>query len=144
MSKYLRSALALALALVMALGCFPAALAADLTMTAAPAKDSKTAPAEDSKTAPAETADLPLTGFHHLELPGYHRPAALRPNADDTLPDYYNAAKQGWDTPVKNQAPYGTCWAFGAMAPIETYMIKHGIPVGTTGQAANTALDLSE
>ena len=136
MNKHLRNVLALALALVLVLGCFPAALAADPASTAAPAGDSKTAPGAD--------ADLPLTGFHHLELPGYHRPAADRPNADESLPDYFNTAEQGWDTPVKNQAPYGTCWAFGTMAPIETYMIKHGIPVGSSGQAATTELDLSE
>lgn len=127
MSKHLRRSLALLLALTLLLSLLPAVLAA---------------PAEIQEQDPEP--ELPLTGFHHVELPGYHRPAADRPNADDSLPGYYNAAEQGWDTPVKNQAPYGTCWAFGAMAPIETYMIKHGVPVGVGGQAATTDLDLSE
>lgn len=126
MNHPIRKALALLLALTLLLSLLPAALAA----SPEPERD--------------ETADFPLTGFRHVDIPGYRRPAAERPNADDTLPAAYNNAELGYDTSVKNQAPYGTCWAFGTLAPIESYMIKHSIPVGTTGQAATTDLDLSE
>ena len=91
----------------------------------------------------AITQELPVSGFHHVELPGYRLPET-RTRAADELPASYNSAELGYDTAVKNQAPYGTCWAFGTLSPIETYMIKHGLPVGETGMAATTSLDLSE
>lgn len=35
-------------------------------------------------------------------------------------PSYYNAADQGYVTSVKNQEPYGMCWAFGMASLLET------------------------
>ena len=61
-----------------------------------------------------------------------------------TLPSYYHSGLNGWGTPVRDQNPYGTCWAHGAIASCEMYMIKHGIPVGKGGAAATNDLDLSE
>ena len=60
------------------------------------------------------------------------------------LPSSYDSRNYGYITSVKNQNPYGTCWAFGTMAPIEAYMIKHGIINNDTGAAATTSMDLSE
>ena len=60
------------------------------------------------------------------------------------LPAYYNSGSAGVWTPVRNQDPYGTCWAHGAIASCELYMIQHGIPVGKSGTAATNQLDLSE
>ena len=64
-------------------------------------------------------------------------------NTRDTLPSKYDARNYGYVTPVRNQNPYGSCWAHAAMACVESYMIKHGVPVGT-GSAATTSLNLSE
>ena len=61
-----------------------------------------------------------------------------------TLPSSYDSRNYGYITSVKNQNPYGTCWTFGTMAPIEAYMIKHGITNKATGAAATTSMDLSE
>ena len=61
-----------------------------------------------------------------------------------TLPSSYDSRNYGYITSVKNQNPYGTCWTFGTMAPIEAYMIKHGIINKDTGAAATTSMDLSE
>ncbi|MBR4193318.1 MAG: InlB B-repeat-containing protein [Oscillospiraceae bacterium] len=61
-----------------------------------------------------------------------------------TLPSSYDSRDYGYITSVKNQNPYGTCWTFGTMAPIEAYMIKHGIINKATGAAATTSMDLSE
>ena len=61
----------------------------------------------------------------------------------DPLPSRYDSRDYGYVTSVKNQNPYGSCWAHAAMASIESYMIKHGIPVGE-GSAPNTLLNLSE
>ena len=137
MSKHLSRLFAILLTLSLLLGVFPAALAApvDPGSTAAEAVQAET-------DVPAEP---PLTGFHHVDLPGYHRPAEEKTNANrDPLPASFNAVTQGWVTDVKSQQPYGTCWAFGTLSPIESYMIKHQIPVGSTGKAATTDLDLSE
>lgn len=39
------------------------------------------------------------------------------------LPTTYDLRTLNKLTPVKNQAPYGTCWAFAAMASIESYLM---------------------
>lgn len=118
MSKHLSRLFAILLTLSLLLGVFPTALAApvDPGSTAAEAVQAET-------DVPAEP---PLTGFHHVDLPGYHRPAEEKTNANrDPLPASFNAVTQGWVTDVKSQQPYGTCWAFGTLSPIESYMIKH-------------------
>ena len=98
--------------------------------------------AEDAE----ETAEHAL-GKRYVEHPGDHtvQPDALPGQKQaGSLPSYYNSNEKGYITPIRDQNPYGTCWAHGAIASCEAYMIKHGIPVGTTGVAANTSLDLSE
>ena len=59
------------------------------------------------------------------------------------LPSSWDSRTHGWVTSVKNQNPYGSCWAHAALASVEGYMIKHGVPVGA-GAAATTSLNLSE
>ena len=98
--------------------------------------------AEDAE----ETAERAF-GKRYVEHPGDHTVQAdALPGQKQagSLPSYYNSNEKGYITPIRNQDPYGTCWAHGAIASCEAYMIKHGIPVGTTGVAANTSLDLSE
>ena len=73
-----------------------------------------------------------------LELNGVN---VSQPSRD--LPSSYDSRNSNIVTSVKNQNPYGSCWAHAAMACIESYMIKYGVPVGT-GAAATTSLNLSE
>ena len=73
------------------------------------------------------------------ETVNYFRPG--EPVQD--LPSKYDSRDYNYVTSVKNQNPYGSCWAHGALASVESYMIKHGISVGT-GAAATTSLNLSE
>lgn len=61
-----------------------------------------------------------------------------------SLPPYYNSTDLGYGTPVRDQNPYGSCWAHAAIASCEMYMIKHGVPVGKGGAAATNATNLSE
>ena len=42
-----------------------------------------------------------------------------------TLPVSYSSVRENLITPVKNQNPYGTCWAFAAMSCAETSMLLH-------------------
>lgn len=58
-------------------------------------------------------------------------------------PTSYDSRAYGYITPVKNQNPYGNCWAFGAIGAAEASLIKKGAIVnGVQATAGN--LDLSE
>lgn len=52
------------------------------------------------------------------------------------LPSSYDSRDYGYITPVKNQEPFGTCWAFGALAAGEASLVKKGL--------ADNTVDLSE
>ena len=97
----------------------------------------------------------PVTGCIHVDLPGGRavtnaylerqaRGADETNGTGETLPSRYDSRDYGYITPVRNQGFYGTCWAFGTIASIEAYMIKHGIVDQATGEPATTAIDLSE
>ena len=42
------------------------------------------------------------------------------------IPSAWDSRKHGWITPVKDQAPWGTCWTFAAFATLETQLLKSG------------------
>ncbi len=52
-------------------------------------------------------------------------------------PEKYDARDRGLVTPVKNQSPFGTCWAFSFCAAAETSLIKQGFETADS-------VDLSE
>ncbi|MBR3224823.1 MAG: hypothetical protein IKF78_05835 [Atopobiaceae bacterium] len=63
--------------------------------------------------------------------------SALAPQS--TLPKKYDLRSDGLVTPVKNQSPWNTCWAFAGIAAAETSMLSAN---GST--AEESRLDLSE
>ncbi|MBR6414416.1 MAG: S-layer homology domain-containing protein [Oscillospiraceae bacterium] len=122
--------IALLLALLLALGMLPAALAAQ-------------------REAGQEPFTMPATGLlpvfpHGGSRPGTgDHPQGENPQNDD-LPAAYDSRDYGYITPVRDQGSYNTCWTFAAAASCEAYMIKHGVEVGNTGEVADQTLDLSE
>lgn len=42
---------------------------------------------------------------------------------ETAFPSSYDSRKEGLVTPVKNQNPFGTCWAFGMAAIMETSLL---------------------
>ena len=56
----------------------------------------------------------------------------------NTIPSSYDARTKGHVTAVKNQGGYGTCWAFAAVAAMESYAVSHGLVSDAT------EIDLSE
>ena len=60
-----------------------------------------------------------------FEVPSIKDDKAYVPKANAlSLPSTYNSLTQGYVTSVKNQNPYGTCWAFGALSACESSYIK--------------------
>ena len=126
MSKHLKRVLALLLVLVMVLGLLPTIAFAAET---------------DSGSERALGRRNPEKYEQQVEEAQANPPKQSTPKT--ALPASYNSNTLGYITPVRNQGNYGTCWAHGAIASCEAYMIKHGVKVGT-GSAATTSLNLSE
>ncbi len=80
------------------------------------------------------------TAYENGDMETYYR---LTGATRDTLPSTYDSRNYNYVTPVKNQGSYGSCWAHAAAASVESYMIKHSVPVGA-GSAATTSLNISE
>lgn len=58
-----------------------------------------------------------------------------------TPPSYYDSRTTNRITPVKNQNPWGTCWAFAAISQAETTLINNGGTInGATATSLNTNL----
>ena len=123
------------LASMMALSTFPAAAFA----------------ASNDKTQGCSQDDTRF-GYIHADIPTNYpgrynlTNAYLNGETDtkDALPAKYDGRTQGYLPPVRNQNPYGTCWAFAATASVESYMIKNGIINSETKQPASTSINLSE
>jgi len=59
---------------------------------------------------------------------------------ENNLPSSYDLRDYGYVTPVRNQTPFGICWAFGIMGAIESNILKKGlVPIEDADK-----LDLSE
>ena len=58
----------------------------------------------------------------------------------DAIPEYY-LPTVGLSTPVKDQEPFGSCWAFGTISSVESNLLRKRYGHGDT--AAASALDLS-
>ena len=43
------------------------------------------------------------------------------------MPTNYSSKEKGYVTDVKNQGSLGTCWAFGPIAAMESYALRHGL-----------------
>ena len=77
--------------------------------------------------APLATGFVPsqLGKPHFRVVPTPTRGTRLRAGA--ALPSFYDIRSNGWVTAVKRQHNYGTCWAFAALAAMESALIKAGL-----------------
>ncbi len=71
------------------------------------------------------TLDMSHLGASYRAL----RPAKARALKAAAIPAAWDSRAKGWVTPVKEQGAYGTCWAFSALASLESALLK------TTGMA---------
>ncbi|MBR4194426.1 MAG: hypothetical protein IKQ54_08880, partial [Oscillospiraceae bacterium] len=138
MNLHLKKLLAVTLAVILVLGVFP---------TAAIAREAEPFEPIDSE------LNYGLINQYHVGTKAvsdaYRKGESLEINGVNVtepvrdLPSSYDSRNYNYITSVKDQNPYGSCWAHAAMGSVEAYMIKYGVPVGT-GSAATTSLNLSE
>ena len=62
----------------------------------------------------------------------------VRFRSRNVLPKSYDARTENYITSVKNQSPFGGCWAFSAISAAETSALKNGLA------ADKSEIDLSE
>ena len=139
MNRTFRKLIAVLLTAIMVIGIVPAFALAEAVQSIENETETKTMPAGYI---PGELhgARAVSSAYERGDMDTYYR---LTGNMRDTLPSTYDSRNYNYVTSVKNQGSYGSCWAHAAMACVESYMIKFGIPVGT-GSAATTSLNLSE
>ena len=142
MQRSIKRLLALVLTMILIISLFPTVVSAQSKVSAKTSED-------PIKVTGTSNGYIPMTyhgsrtltnAYLRAEAEGAQELNAVRAS----LPSSYDSRDYGYITAVKNQNPYGTCWTFGTMAPIEAYMIKHGIINNDTGAAATTSMDLSE
>ena len=61
-------------------------------------------------------------------------------NKAGAYPAKYDARSDGLVTPVKNQKPFGTCWAFAYCSAAETSLIKQGFETKSTANLSEAHL----
>ncbi|MCR1869872.1 C1 family peptidase [Longicatena caecimuris] len=88
----------------------------------------------------AKQTDSPQQGENDYHAIDYEvqKPNISRQLYRSALPTSYDDRKQHEVTSIKNQYPYGDCWAFSAMAAAETNLLKSGFVKDPK------AIDLSE
>lgn len=86
-----------------------------------------------------EPKNLPI--MEVFELPEHYVPVDGYGNQimseGETLPSEFDSRDSGILSSVKNQNPWGTCWAFSAIGILESSLIQQGI-------ASRNSIDLSE
>ncbi len=132
---------ALLLAAVMVLALVPATALAERRIDR-PGSVDETPPPNGYRRSPEHGTRAVTEAYLRGDMETYYRLSGKEPTRDP-LPSKYDSRDLNLVTSMKNQNPYGSCWAHAAVASIESYMIKYGVPVGT-GAAATTSLNLSE
>ena len=65
--------------------------------------------------------------LHVREAMATRRSPLLKSSPESALPAKWDARDYGWVSSVKNQGQVGSCWAFAAIATIETQLLKSGM-----------------
>ena len=126
--------IALLLALVLALMGSPVrALADDPQPLAAPEAYGPPNPQEHPVATGYEQETTPARSIHDA-----NESAETQPLYAGEIPSSYSSVAKGYVTPVRDQDPFGTCWAFGVTAAVESSLLAHG------QVASASSLDLSE
>ena len=137
MKRSFKKTAALALSGLLLLSSFP-------TLSFAANRAQITTQTLDSSGPHTGFTSVPQVGNHAL-TDAYLRGESTQAQASRaTLPARYDGRDYNYLPAVRNQGNYETCWTFASIAPIEAYMIKHGVIDGSTGRAATTGIDLSE
>lgn len=118
-------------------------LAVAIMTMAVRAQDGQLAPlnAAFSYQGKAAKATIRDSRFGYRASPMDSMPRQIAPLSRGTssavLPDVYDLRRLGKVSPVKDQAPYGTCWAFATLASLESCLLPYQVWYFSENNMAN-------
>ena len=89
--------------------------------------DESDGPAQESTFYGYKPVEYPTRSIHDANEGSY---GPYGPNRSTTLPSSYDARTTGAVMPIRDQNPFGTCWAFSATAASESSLLSRGLMTG--------------
>lgn len=80
-----------------------------------------------------EQQEIPQRGGTGYIDIGYEAPSIKNDDYEisidkvSSIPENYDSRDKGYVTAIRNQSSWGTCWAFAAVAAMESYALSHGL-----------------
>ena len=153
MKKIVNILIVVVLVYVMTAGCFGTFAAAEPSAeetTAAESVDvteySETDTAAYSESVSQELLDFAADAQVNSTMTGYTGAySVLEWEVNTSLPEYYDLRDKGVITSVKDQTPFGTCWAFAAISSCEGSILSElGMTTDEFAEKYGMEMDLSE
>ena len=81
----------------------------------------------DSTTSTENKTGYVDAGIEYDRIPDYSAFSNGGFDKATVIPSSYSSVEKDYVTAIRNQNPWGTCWAFAAVAAMESYALSHGL-----------------